>query len=90
MTEKAQADVKESIQAIEEYEKEIKDIQAEKDAALEEANEHWEQIASQMTEIQVAPYKKDIQVEMFGVAWYPHFVVRSGSQIMEVGGYSAR
>jgi hypothetical protein len=90
MTEKAQADVKESIQAIEEYENEIKDIQAEKDAALEEVNERWEQVASQMTELQVTPYKKDIQVEMFGVAWYPHFVVRSGGQIIEVGGFSAQ
>ena len=90
MTEKAQADVKESIQAIEEYEKEIKDIQADKDAALEEVNERWEQIAGQTTEIQVTPYKKDIQLEMFGVAWYPHFVVRSVGKILELGGFSAQ
>jgi len=88
MTEKAQADVKESIQAIEEYEKQIKDIQAGKEEALDEANERWEQIASQVSDIHVTPYKKDIQVEMFGVAWFPHYVVKSEGQIMELQGYS--
>jgi chromosome segregation ATPase len=88
MTEKAQADVKESIQAIEEYEKQIKDIQADKEEALDEANERWEEIASQVSDIQVTPYKKDILVEMFGVAWFPHYVVKNEGQIMELQGYS--
>ena len=88
MTEKAQADVKESLQAIEEYEKQIKDIQADEEQALEEINERWEEIASQVSEIQVTPYKKDILVELFGVAWFPHYVVKTEGQILELEGYS--
>ena len=88
MTEKAEADVKESIQAIDEYEKQIKDIQAEKEEALEEAKERWEEIANQVSEIEITPYKKDILVEMFGVAWFPHYVVKAEGQILELAGYS--
>ena len=87
MTEKAEADVKESIQAIEEYEKEIVSIQADEKVALEEVNERWESIASQVSEVEVKPYKKDILVELFGVAWFPHYVVQSEEQIVELPGY---
>jgi hypothetical protein len=88
MTEKAEADVKESIQAIDEYEKKIKDIQSDKEEALEEVNERWEEIAGEVSEIQVTPYKKDILVEMFGVAWFPHYVVSAEGQILELAGFS--
>ena len=89
MAEKAEADVKESIQAIEEYEKQIKDIQADEKEALEEVNKRWEEIASQASEIEITPYKKDILVELFGVAWYPHYVVKTGGEITELQGYSS-
>jgi hypothetical protein len=89
MTEKAEADVKESIQAIEEYEKQIKSIQVDKEEALQETQERWEEIASQVSEIEVTPYKKDILVELFGVAWFPHYVVKVKGQNLELPGYSS-
>jgi ribosome-binding ATPase YchF (GTP1/OBG family) len=88
MTEKAEAEVKESLQAIEEYERQITKLQAEQEDTLDEVNERWEEIASQLTEIQVTPYKKDILVEVFGVAWFPHYVVKIDGQILELEGYS--
>ena len=90
MTEKAAAKVKESLQAIEEYERQITELQAEQEEALDQVNERWEEIASQRTEIQVTPYKKDILVEAFGVAWFPHYVVKIDGQIMELQGYSGK
>lgn len=87
MTEKAAADVRESLQALEEYERQIKDLQAEQEEALEELNERWEEIAAQMTEIPVTPYKKDILVEMFGVAWFPHYLVLDGVKLFELAGF---
>jgi hypothetical protein len=90
MTEKAEADVKESIQAIEEYEGQIADLEAERKEALQESNDRWEEIASQVTEISVTPYKKDILVEVFGVAWFPYYVALIGDQMVELAGYSAQ
>jgi hypothetical protein len=88
MTEKAEADVKESIQAIEEYERQIKALQVEQEKALAEVNERWEEIASQMKEIPVTPYKKDILVEVFGVAWFPFYVAQDGEEVIELAGFA--
>ncbi len=88
MTEKAEADVKESLQTIEDFERQIKDLQTEQAEALDEVNEHWEEIASQVTEIQVTPYKKDILVEVFGVAWFPNYIAEIDGQTTELEGFS--
>jgi DNA repair exonuclease SbcCD ATPase subunit len=87
MTEKAEADVKESIQAIEEYEKQIAELERDRQSALEEVNERWEEIASQITEIEVTPFKKDILLDIFGVAWFPYYVARIGDRFEEIPGY---
>jgi hypothetical protein len=87
MTEKAEGEVKESLQAIEDYERQIAELQAEQEGALDEVNERWEEIASQASEIQVTPFKKDILIEIFGVAWFPHYVVKIDGQIIELEGY---
>jgi acyl-CoA reductase-like NAD-dependent aldehyde dehydrogenase len=89
MTEKAEADVKESIQAIEEYEKQIAELEVDRQEALQEVNERWEEIASEMTEIEVTPFKKDILVDVFGVAWFPYYAVRRGDRIDEIPGYGS-
>jgi hypothetical protein len=89
MTEKAEADVKESIQAIEEYEKQISELEEERKASLQEVSERWEEIASQMSEIPITPYKKDILVEVFGVAWFPHYVTQDRDQLIELAGYAS-
>jgi chromosome segregation ATPase len=89
MTEKAEADVKESIQAIEEFEVQIAELEQDRRESLEEVNERWEEIASEMTEIEVTPFKKDILVDVFGVAWFPYYAVRRGDQIDEIPGYGS-
>jgi hypothetical protein len=89
MTTRAGADVKESKEAIAEFEKQIAQLQAEKEAALKEVSERWEEIAGQATEIQVAPAKKDILVELFGVAWFPYYAVKVGEEVVELPGFDA-
>ena len=42
-----------------------------------------------MTEITVNPYKKDILVEIFGVAWMPFHLVEVAGQIVELPGFAA-
>ena len=75
------------MQAIEEYERQVKELQADQKEALDEVNERWEEIASQMSEIKVTPYKKDIQVELFGVAWFPYYIAQIGEQILDLEGF---
>jgi hypothetical protein len=43
----------------------------------------------QVTEITVTPLKKDVLLDLFGVAWAPYHVVKIGQEVLELAGYSA-
>jgi hypothetical protein len=87
MTDQARADVKESQDAIAELKKQIAAIEQEKAQALEEVNDRWGEIANQVDEIELAPLKKDVLVDLFGVAWLPFYVVETGGGIKELPAY---
>jgi hypothetical protein len=38
-------------------------------------------------EIELAPLKKDVLVDLFGVAWLPFYVVETGGGIKELPAY---
>ena len=87
LTEQAKADVEESIAAIEEYERQINDLEYDKAQALQDVNDKWADIADDMEEIPVRPYKKDILVDLFGVAWLPYHIVQAGGRTIELAGF---
>jgi len=89
LTEQAKADVDESVDAIGDYETQIADLEAEKARILQEINDRWGSAANQITEIPIAPLKKDILLDLFGVAWMPYHVVRLGEKTEEMPGYGA-
>jgi hypothetical protein len=90
MTSQAKADVEESVDTIEELKKQIADLENEKNQALEEIKNRWEEIASQTTDIPVTPLRKDILLDMFGVAWMPYHIVQVGEEIVELPGYGSQ
>ena len=87
MTGKAKADVEESIEAIEEFEADLKELEEEMGETLEEIEERWEELAGEITEIPVTPYKKDIDVDLFGVAWFPYHMMEAAGQMVELPGF---
>jgi hypothetical protein len=87
MTAQAKADVKESEDAIEEYEKQLATLEAEQEAALEEVKQRWGEVANRISDIPVTPYKKDILLDFFGVAWMPFHLVKLGEQLEELPGF---
>lgn len=87
MAERAEADVEESEEAIEDYEEDIAELLVEKESALEEVNQKWREIADDMTEIPVTPYKKDVMIDLFGVAWMPFHVLQVGNEVLELPGF---
>jgi len=87
MTSRAKADVEESLDVIEDYKSDLVDLEKEKAAALEEVEEKWSEIADDITEITVTPYKKDVLVDLFGVAWMPYHVIESEGRRLELPGY---
>ncbi|HSF81423.1 MAG TPA: DUF87 domain-containing protein [Anaerolineales bacterium] len=87
MTEKAKADVEESLEAIADMKKELAALEKEKALALDEINEKWRRVAEEVTEITIAPLKKDVLVDLFGVAWVPFHVVQLGQETVELPGF---
>ncbi len=88
MTAKAKADIKESEDAIEEFAREIETIKEDLEDEAVEIESRWEDIAAEVTEISVTPYKKDIDAELFGVAWFPYHLMQSGTRIEELPGFT--
>lgn len=88
MTAKAKADIEESKDAIEEYKEEIAALEEEAEEALQEIKEKWEEIAADVTTIPVTPYKKDIDVALFGLAWRPYHLVQIDNAVRELIGFS--
>ncbi|MFN2274041.1 MAG: helicase HerA domain-containing protein, partial [Anaerolineales bacterium] len=71
MTSKAKADVEESHAVIEDLQKELAEMEAELRTEIEQIHARWAEVAEQVEETVVTPYKKDIRMELFGVAWKP-------------------
>jgi len=88
MTSQAKADVKESLDTIEQYKKEIEDLERDRLSALAEVEEKWRDILESDTEIPVTPYKKDILMDLYGVGWLPYYVYDDGGKQVELAAYS--
>ncbi len=89
MTAQAKADVKESKDAIADMEKQIAGLEKEKAQAIAEVETRWGEVAGRDEEVVLTPLKKDIQLEVFGVAWFPYYVIKTDLQTTELPGYRA-
>jgi hypothetical protein len=84
MTDKAQEDVDESIEAIAEFKEELDDLAREMKEALQEVEDKWADIIADTSETAVTPYKKDINPELFGVAWLPYHLIKRENRFEEL------
>jgi len=87
MTAKAKADVEESIDAIAEYKKDVEELQEDQEKAIQEIQEKWLDIVEDIDEIPVTPYKKDVMLDLFGIAWMPNHLVEVDGELVEYPGY---
>jgi uncharacterized protein YqfA (UPF0365 family) len=87
MAEQAEADVKESKEVIADLQAQIAALEKEKEAALQEVGDRWSQIVEEEIEIPVSPARKDILLDVFGVAWFPFYNVQIGEETVELPGF---
>jgi hypothetical protein len=87
MTSKAKADVEESEDVIEDFIQELDDLRAELAQEIDEIHDRWDQVALEIEETVIAPFKKNIRVDLFGVAWTPYWRVMVGDNDLELPGY---
>jgi hypothetical protein len=87
LTSQAKADVEESRDAIADMRKQVAALEKEKAEALAAVNARWGEIVNHETEIPITPLKKDVLLDLFGVAWMPYHVVKIGEALSELPGY---
>jgi hypothetical protein len=87
LTEKAKADVEESVQAIAEFQEQLEALEDELAEELDELDDRWIEAASEIDELVKTPLKKDIYVDLFGVAWFPHWQIEKDGELRDLPGF---
>ncbi len=80
---RAREDVQESIEEIASLKEDMSELEEELKHEVAEIEDKWAEIAADVTEIRVAPYKKNIDVNLFGVGWLPHYLVQVDEDFAE-------
>ncbi|HPY32332.1 MAG TPA: type IV secretion system DNA-binding domain-containing protein [Anaerolineaceae bacterium] len=80
MTAVAKANVEESEEMIRKYEAELADLDAKMQSEIQDFIDKGTQSAGTIREVTVAPLKKDIVVELFGLAWKPVYAFKKGNE----------
>ncbi len=89
LTQTAKADVEESVQAIGSLKGQVEALEADKAQAAAALEAKWASAAGEISETSLTPMKKDVYVDLFGVAWMPFYQVNAGGQAFELPGYKA-
>lgn len=89
LTEKARVEVEKSRQALSKVQQEMAGVEQERRRALAEIQQRWAGEAARYEEVALTPFKKDVQMELFGVAWLPYHLVQLEGRIHQLAGWQA-
>ncbi len=89
MTEQAKSEVEESLDAIDQYQAQIKEMEKRRAEVIAEINDRWGGLVNEITEVTIAPKKTDVFVKLFGVAWMPHYIIKSEADTFELPAFGA-
>jgi hypothetical protein len=89
LTNKAKAEVEESVDAIKQFQQQIADSEKRREETIAEINDRWGRVVNEITEVTIAPKKTDVFVKLFGVAWLPYYVVKAGTDTIELPAFGA-
>ncbi len=87
LAQNAKADVEESVDAIDQYKKDLTALLRERAEMTTEINNRWGSVVNEISEVSIKPKKTDIYVNLFGVAWKPFYIVQSGSETIELSAF---
>ncbi len=66
-------ELKESEDVIVEFEDALAKLEQQFNAEIQAVNEKWARVAVEVQPYIITPYKKDIQLELFGIGWVPYY-----------------
>jgi len=86
-TQQTHEDLRESEAVIAEIQQEMQQTEDQFQAELRAVNDKWAKIAAQTQEYTITPFKKDIQIEMFGIGWIPFWYAEINQQPVMLPAY---
>jgi len=89
MTEQAKSEVEESLDAIDQFKAQIKELERRREEVMAEINDRWGRMVNEITEVTIAPKKTDVFVKLFGVAWMPYYIIKSDADTFELPAFGA-
>ncbi len=87
MSQQARADVDDSIEIVDQYEQQLRELEQKRLQSQQTVNEYWSGMVNQVSEIPIMPRKTDIYVQIFGIAWQPYYILRDGEDIYEFSAF---
>lgn len=87
MTAEAKAQVEDSKATIVSLENEMQAMGDEIQQAMDAIEDRWEAVVEKITQIPMAPARKDIYVSSFGVVWLPYHRITVGGREVEIPAY---
>jgi hypothetical protein len=88
LTSQAKQDLEQEHADLEELQKQLEELEAEHTREVTLLQQRASDEAMQVTEVPVTPYKKDIFVDLFGIAWCPYYTVTVNGQQRELPAFS--
>ena len=58
--------------------------------ALEELNDKWADVVDEVEKRRITPLKKNISVDLFGVAWQPYWQAEINGEAVELPAYGGK
>jgi len=87
LTEQAKEDVQESIEALEQYGQELRQLEEARQQAIEQASAQWGEVVNQVIEIPIPAKKSDVYLDLFGIAWMPYYQVEAEGETFTLPGF---
>ena len=87
MTATAKTNVEKSEAMIEKYNAELADLDAKLQEEIDEFKDKVQAGSPKIEEIFIKPYKKDVVVEFFGLAWAPVYAFKDGDRWLEIDAF---
>ena len=89
MAQKATSDLGEVRQQLADLQKQLADLQQARDSAIQQVQDKWGQSVNDENDIPVPLNKKDIYLDLFGIAWLPYYLVRREGQLQKIAAFPA-
>lgn len=87
LTSTAKSNLEESELMIEEYNKQLAELDAKMKEELDAYQESTPETVGSIREVTINPLKKDIVEEFFGLGWLPHYAFKDGDHWVLIPGY---